>query len=528
MTTGFEFGGRSPIRRRPVLAVLLGLGGLAIGCSVLLLQAPRTGADARGVELAGAERTAISVGGAAVSTVAETAAAFPLLVKPGTRHLFDSAGKPFLVQGEAAWSLIAQLTREEADYYLNDRRRRGFNTILVNLIQASFTTDPPANAYGELPFLMPADYSSPNEAYFAHADWVLRRAAEKGFLVLLTPTYVGPEGDSDGWYHAMLANGPSQLRQYGEYLGRRYRDFTNILWVHGGDYNIPRKELVSAVAQGIRQEDPRALHTAHGSRQTSALDYWQGETWLQVNNVYGALPKDWLHVPVYEVALTQYARPEHMPFFFIEGVYENEHGATERDLRMQAYQAVLSGAVGQIFGNNPVWHFDGWVGPYPYAMDDWFAAPQMGWQRALGSRGAQSMTHLHSLLMSIPWWLLEPDADHSLLTGGLGIKDERAVAARAADRSLALLYLPSHREITVDLGQLAGPEIAARWYDPADGRFAAVDGSPFPAEGSRRFTPERTSNSSGFEDWVLTLQSVPSTSVAKVSEARAQPLGQDP
>ena len=38
--------------------------------------------------------------------------------------------------------------------------------------------------------------------------------------------------------------------------------------------------------------------------------------------------------------------------------------------------------------------------------------------------------------------------------------------------SLAILYLPSSRDITVDLGQFAGPEVAAHWYDPADGHFS--------------------------------------------------------
>ena len=90
-----------------------------------------------------------------------------------------------------------------------------------------------------------------------------------------------------------------------------------------------------------------------------------------------------------------------MPFFLIESAYENEHEATEQRLRTQAYQAVLSGAAGQVFGNNPIWHFDG-PGLYP--------AP-VTWQQALGSRGAQSMTHLRDLLTSLPWWQLEPDSE---------------------------------------------------------------------------------------------------------------------
>jgi hypothetical protein len=288
----------------------------------------------------------------------------------------------------------------------------------------------------------------------------------------------------------MVANGPERLRQYGEYLGRRYRDFSNILWVHAGDYDPPREDLVRAIAQGIRTYDARALHTAHGSPETSALDYWRGEPWLQVNNVY-------TYGPVWTAASEQYARPERMPFFLIESAYETEHETTEQRLRSQAYQAVLSGAAGQIFGNNPIWHFDG-PGLYPSSLT---------WQQALGSRGAQSMSHLHDLLTSLPWWQLEPDSRGMLLTAGMEGGSERAVAARSADRSFALIYLPSRRVITVDLRLLAGPCVAAHWYDPANGQFSTAAGSPFRASGTRRFGGDLELNSSGFEDWVLLLRS---------------------
>ena len=42
---------------------------------------------------------------------------------------------------------------------------------------------------------------------------------------------------------------------------------------------------------------------------------------------------------------------------------------------------------------------------------------------------------------------------------------------------------------------------------PMDGFLWVVDGSPFPATGSRQFRPELGNNSSGFDDWVLLLES---------------------
>src|SRR5262249_17993157 len=37
--------------------------------------------------------------------------AFPLRTEPGRRYLVDAVGRPFLLHGDTAWSLIAQLSR---------------------------------------------------------------------------------------------------------------------------------------------------------------------------------------------------------------------------------------------------------------------------------------------------------------------------------------------------------------------------------------------------------------------------------
>jgi Protein of unknown function (DUF4038)/Putative collagen-binding domain of a collagenase len=424
--------------------------------------------------------------------VASREVTFPLHVEAGKRFLVDAAATPFLLHGDAAWSLIVQLTREDVDVYLDDRRARGFNTLLVNLLEHKFANNAPQNVYGQAPFLVPGDFSTPNGAYFAHADWVLRRAAEKGFLVLLVPAYLGYRGGDEGWYQEMVVNGATKLRNYGRFLGQRYQDFTNVLWVHGGDYNPPEKGVVRAIVDGIREYDTRALHSAHGAPETAAVDYWGSESWLQVNNIY-------TYHTVYSTALQQYERPEKLPFFLIESTYENEHGISQQGLRTQAYHAWLSGAMGQVFGNNPIWHFNA-SGAFP--------SISMKWQQVLNGHGSQSMTHLHNLFAQRRWWTLEPDSNRTMLTGGLRSGEDRAVAVRDRDRAFAIVYLPSIRTVTVNLGQLTGPKVNARWYDPTNGIYSRVAGSPFVASGSQFFRPIGH-NAHGFGDWVLVLESLP-------------------
>src|SRR5579875_2355706 len=163
--------------------------------------------------------------------------AYPLTAAPNRRYLVDQAGAPVLLHGEAAWSLIAGLTEDEAAQYLDNRQRKGFNSILVNLIEHKYRG--PINRYGDGPFSVPGDFSTPNEAYFAYADRVIAMAAQRVIQVLLTPLYLGYDspGNNEGWIGETLQNGVDACRAYGRYVGRRYAGYDNLIWVIGGDRN---------------------------------------------------------------------------------------------------------------------------------------------------------------------------------------------------------------------------------------------------------------------------------------------------
>jgi hypothetical protein len=423
---------------------------------------------------------------------------FPLRVEPGKRHLVDASGRPFLLHADTAWSLIADLPIGEAETYLEDRRQKGFNAVIVNLLERKFARNAPSNFYGASPFSTPGDFSTPNEAYFTHADQVLRTAAEKGILVLLTPAYIGAEGTDEGWLQEMLASGEGSMTAYGRYLGKRYSLYTNILWVNAGDHDPPTngRELVRRIALGIKDFDVTSLHTAHTNPESSPTTIWAGESWLSVNNVY-----TYVDVP----SMARSAHAIGMPFLLFESRYENERTpaeGTEQRVRVQAYQALLSGAMGQAFGNNPIWHFGG-QGIFNVSPSDW--------QQWLNSPGANSMVHLRTLFAAREWWKLVPDATNTFLTGGYAGSEpyELAVAARASDGSFALVYIPSAREVTVDLAQLSGTHVVARWYDPASGQFLPVPGSPFARASQVLPTPTggNASTTGAFSDWVLVLES---------------------
>ncbi|HEY3499966.1 MAG TPA: DUF4038 domain-containing protein, partial [Polyangiaceae bacterium] len=308
---------------------------------------------------------------------------YPLALSADRRHLVDATGSPFLIHGEAAWSLVVQLDREQAETYLEDRRRRGFNLLLVNLLEHHFSPHAPANAYGKRPFA--SDFSTPNAEYFDHVDWVLKRAADKGLAVLLCPAYLGYAGGDEGWYREMVKSGAEKLRGYGRFVGARYKDFPNLLWLEGGDFTPPPEHLalVNAVAEGIKEAGARQLHAVHWSPETSGAEVTVSG-WLDLDTTY-------TYEPVYLKSRRDYERADGRPHFLLESTYEGEHESTPWSLRGQAYGALLSGAVGQIFGNKEIWRFD------------------PGWIDALGGAGSVGMTHVRTLFASFDWTKLRPD-----------------------------------------------------------------------------------------------------------------------
>ena len=411
-------------------------------------------------------------------TIAGASAAFgagpyPVRIGPDHRHLVDQSGAPFLVQGDAPWSLISGLTKEEAEQYLEHRRRQGFNTVIVNLIEHKFRG--PVNRYGEGPFTTPGDFSTPNEKYFAHADWVIRKAAEKGIQVFLAPIYLGYIGTEEGWVEEALANGPEKCRGWGRYVGKRYRDFDNLVWMIGGDRNPDKaREDVNAVARGIKELDDRHVMTAHCHPENSAVDQYRDDGWLDFNTTY-------TYNIVHGMLTADYNRTPAMPFVLIESTYEGEHNASAVQIRRQAYWAILCGATGQFMGNRPVWLFD------------------PGWQAALDSVGAQDITRLTALFTSRPWHELVPDQKHEVVVDGLG--EFRGLdylsAARTGDGGTVIAYTPTARTFTVDMTKIAGKAAKAWWFNPRTGKSEAV--GEFPTSGRKAFTPP------GDGDWVLVL-----------------------
>lgn len=403
-----------------------------------------------------------------------------LSVAASGHYLVTSAGTPFQIRGDTPWALAVQLSREQATTYLDDRKAKGFNVILFQAVNVDdgYADNAPKNAYGELPFVGD-DFTKPNEAYWKHVDFLVSAAAERGVVAFISPLYLGFAGGSEGWYTAATAAGASAIQTYGAFVGARYRDSDNVVWVNGGDFRPPTLEIPDALANGILSKDKRHLLSTHWGRNSSGRD--GNPKWLTLGSSYTE------QANISSRVLADYQATPALPTFLIEAYYEGtlqgQPLLTTAGIRQEAWHALLSGAAGALYGHHTIWPFDA------------------GWQAAMAADGAKSMAHMHGFFDALSWWKLAPDAGSKLVTSGRGTLGSTGyvAASLATDGSLAVAYIPDGREITVDMAQLKG-SVTARFFDPAAGSFSAVPGSPFANTGPQKIDPP------GGNDAVLLLE----------------------
>jgi hypothetical protein len=420
---------------------------------------------------------------------------YPLKVGPIHRYLVDQRGRPFFIVGDSPQALIGKLSLDEAAPFIADRRAAGFNSLLIDLLCAKYTgcKDDATTSDGIKPFTTPGDLSSPNPAYFARADAIIRIAEKAGMAVFLDPVETG------GWLSTLRANGIDKAYAYGQFLGRRYRKFANIVWWNGNDFqtwsNASDDAVVLAVARGIRSEDRAHIQTVQLNYLNSAsLDDRRWRPLIGLDSVY-------TYYPTYAEVLKEYDQKNFMPVILSEAGYEFEQNipsispGTPAVLRRQEYWSVLSGAAGQFYGNHYTWQFAD------------------GWKQHVGTPGSAQVGYLAQVFAGRRWFRLVPDHGHRIVTAGYGTfassgnveSSNYVTTAATPDGTLAVSYLPAGGTISVDMARFAGP-VRARWYDPTRGVYSAVSGSPFPKSKSVDLASPGK-NADGDPDWVLVLTS---------------------
>jgi hypothetical protein len=412
----------------------------------------------------------------------------PIKISPNGRYFVDQDAKPFFWLGDTEWPLFAQYTRSQAEAALRNRAHKGFSVIQAVVVwspggSGAEVRSPTANANGDKPWLND-NPATPNDAYFRHIDEIVAYAKEQGLILAMLPTWGYYVNDA----HVVQV---SNARTYGRWLGQRYRQAPNVIWVNGGDrVATGYEEVWRELAHGLREGDGGAhLITYHpcGWRSSSQyfhtddwLDFNMIETWTEWAKVHPAVTADALRVPVKPVVLG-------------EGAYENgpeypQGPITPLIIRRQAWWTVMAGGF-HTYGQDQMWRMN------------------TGWEKSLDTPGAAQVCKMKEIMNSVPWWEMVPD--QGVFASGVSSERTLNTGMRSVSGDRVLIYLASQCTVFVHLDKIAAAKAKATWIHPSTGerkpagtyRTGNYNGQTFP-DGQTQFfvTPGH------WEDAVLMLE----------------------
>lgn len=350
-----------------------------------------------------------------------------LEISSSGKYLQHEDKTPFLYLGDTAWELLSRLNEKEVEFYLEDRRKKGFTVIQTVIMD-------------ELDGIMP------DSAYFEWIDKVLNLAKEKGLYVGLLPTW-GDRVDKK-WGKGPEIFTAESAYEYGFFLGKRYAHAPNIIWIIGGDRGGDGKnaEIWKALAKGIKANDRDHLMTYHPQGEHSSSFWFHEQRWLDFNMFQsGHAQSDY---GIYKrLLLPDLNRSPRKPVMDGEPRYENIPGNfkeenrrfDDSDIRMSLYQSMFSGACGYTYGCNDVWQmYDVNRTPVIFANTPW--------HKALDFPGATQIIHFRRLIQDVDFFKGSPAP---FLIKGNHADDDFPVAFKADD--YILLYMPFGTSVAINL-----------------------------------------------------------------------------
>ncbi|MBQ2524976.1 MAG: DUF4038 domain-containing protein, partial [Prevotella sp.] len=184
-----------------------------------------------------------------------------LKVSDNHRYLIHENGTPFFWMGNTSWLLPERLNRDEVEFYLTREREEGYNVEQIQVLNAI----PTYNIYGQqandesfdfTKFTKPGTYG-----YWEHLDYIVDMAASNGIYIAMDCI----------WGSQINKMDEKKATMYGKFLGERYKNKPNIIWMIGGDI-MGDKGTASwdALARAIKKADPNHIMTFHPRGRTTS------------------------------------------------------------------------------------------------------------------------------------------------------------------------------------------------------------------------------------------------------------------
>jgi hypothetical protein len=443
------------------------------------------------------------------------------------RYFVDQSGQPRLLVGEDSWCILANggawnsdNYQATFDSYFAQRAAQGYTACEV--VWCSFPAVSPGLVNtdgrdwdGVWPFAGNMDpTTAANATFWARRDYFIASAARNGITVILntTTTMLGNAGTAQTTWST------AQWQAFGTFLGSRYKNTPNLMWIVGDDYFGDQDAELGAWLTSLRatgdthlasiqlyQEGTSRQDLSSLTKDPLAWCVHAQYEWVYTYNVtYDGIERAQTYVPTGSDDVQHVVPP-----VWGDGHYLNSGvsgGQTDERLeRQMVWWALSSGAAGISTGDEAVWT---WPSTAAAALT-----------------GHVFYTWLPNIVRTFSgltaWHELAPDTSSALVTAGRGTHaaaltsgggggsygantDNYVTASRSPDTgsgsSLAVIYCGLAMNITIDETKMRSG-YSVTWADPVSGAtFAGTPGSTYNS------TTARGNNSAGDPDWVLILR----------------------
>ncbi len=335
------------------------------------------------------------------------------------QHL-KNGDHPFFFLADTAWLLMANLTMEETELYLQNRKELGFT--VIQCVYGYTHPGEKASSLSEGRYRM-------DGAYDEKSRKTAEMASRMGLYLALLPAWGSLV--KDGFLREDNVEG------YLAHVVHVYEGLPNIIWVLGGDIEGEAcRGIYRKAGQYLKARTPDRLITYHPFGRTSSSQWFHEEPWLDFNMFQSGHRRydqrslgAWDDHPIeneffgednYRYARIDLLRLPPKPTLDGEPSYEailqGLHDSTQPcwqagDVRRYAWWAVLSGTCGHTYGHCAVQQMclDPAKGKY---------GVKTTWKEALHAEGAGEMRILKELLERYDWQKARPEPERILSGSG--------------------------------------------------------------------------------------------------------------
>ena len=369
---------------------------------------------------------------------------------------FIKDGKPFFYLADTCWSAFTNIHAADWEYYLQYRKRQGFNVLQINILPQ---WDASASDLQYTPYACDTSgkyqFDKINEDYFIHAREMCEKAKEYGFelaLVLLWCNYV-----PGTWANNMIPNNTMPFDRVKEYIGVVHKTFSHLqpMYMISGDTDLEQeisKSYYIEASDEIRRLAPTCLQTLHvrgrlmkiPDNLINRIDFYMYQSGhnAKIENKCMSYCIAEYFMRNYPIKPLINAEPCYEQMGYSQGMYGRFHAF---DIRRAAWQSLLSGAcAGITYGAAGIYSWHTYGKEFDKKIGEGFDTPHP-WHFALHYPGAWDYSSI-ARIMNI-YNIQELWSRQDILVN----KTEEIRIATTKGEKKVLIYVPENTIVKLQL-----------------------------------------------------------------------------